>query len=156
MLGSVISRNTCQPRAPRLTAATSSSAPIASMSGISSRATTGKVTKAVARTRPGRAKTIFRSWARSQGPKVPCRPKRRAAFTAGGSSCARGGAWAGFSAMVSLGPAFEEVDCEERDEGDREQDDGDRRRLGVGELLEPRHDEDRHDLGAERHVARDE
>src|SRR5213594_512071 len=82
--------------------------------------------------------------------------RMRAAFTAGGSSCARGGAWAGFSAMVSLAPAFEEVDGEERDEGDREQDDGDRRRLGVGELLEPRHDEDRRDLGAERHVARDE
>src|SRR5207244_8319127 len=69
-------------------------------------------------------------------------------------SCARGGAW--FSAMVSRAPAFEEVDGEERNEGDREQDDGDRRRLGVGELLEPRHDEDRRDLGAERHVARDE
>src|SRR5213083_1660023 len=77
MLGSVISRNTCQPRAPRLTAATSSSAPIASMSGMSSRATTGKVTKAVARMRPGRANTIFRSCARSHGPKYPCRPKRR-------------------------------------------------------------------------------
>ena len=77
MLGSVISRNTCQPRAPRLTAATSSSAPIASMSGINSRATTGKVTKAVARMRPGRANTILRSCARSHGPKVPCRPKRR-------------------------------------------------------------------------------
>src|SRR5213594_1194246 len=82
--------------------------------------------------------------------------RMRAAFTAGGSSCARGGAWAGFSAMVSLAPAFEEVDGEERDEGDREQDDGDRRRFGVGELLEPGHDEDRRDLGAERHVARDE
>src|SRR3989441_80715 len=77
MLGSVISRNTCQPRAPRLTAATSSSAPIASMSGINSRATTGKVTKAVARMRPGRANTTLRSCARSHGPKVPCRPKRR-------------------------------------------------------------------------------
>src|SRR5437870_2904517 len=77
MLGSVISRNSCQPRAPRLTAATSSSAPIASMSGINSRATTGKVTKAVARMRPGRANTTLRSCARSHGPKVPCRPKRR-------------------------------------------------------------------------------
>src|SRR3989442_9958575 len=77
MLGSVTSRNTCQPRAPRLTAATSSSAPIASMSGINSRATTGKVTKAVARMRPGRANTTLRSCARSHGPKVPCRPKRR-------------------------------------------------------------------------------
>ena len=53
MLGSVINRKTCQPRAPRLTAATSSSAPRASMSGVSSRATTGNVTKAVAMTSPG-------------------------------------------------------------------------------------------------------
>src|SRR5438876_11020981 len=258
MLGSVTSRNTCQPRAPRLTAATSSSAPIASMSGMSSRATTGKVTKAVARMRPGRANTTLRSCARSHGPKVPCRPKRRrrkrptttgetvkgrsmsavssvrpgkrkramahaaarpkitfrltamgatvrvsliecsvsgsatrlcryaptppanacaktftsgtttkkamtataarmsTSLTAGGSSCARSRAWIGFSAMVSLAPAFEEVDGEERDERDREQDDGDRRRLGVGELLEPRHDQDGRDLGPERHVARDE
>src|SRR5437868_588905 len=165
MLGSVISRNTCQPRAPRLTAATSSSAPIASMSGISSRATTGKVTKAVARTRPGRANTILRSWARSHGPKVPCRPRNamtasaarmRAASTAGGSSCARRWGTARGSAMVSLAPACEEIDEEERDEGDREQDDGDGRRLSVGELLEARHDQHRGDLGPERHVAGDE
>jgi hypothetical protein len=69
MFGSVISRKSCKGRAPRLTAATSSSAPIASMSGISSRATIGKVTKAVANTRPGKAKTIFTSCARSHGPK---------------------------------------------------------------------------------------
>src|SRR5437870_6077661 len=82
--------------------------------------------------------------------------RMRAAFTAGGSSCARRRETARGSAMVSLAPAFEEVDAEERDEGDREQDDGDRRRLGVGELLEPRHDQDGGDLGPERHVARDE
>ena len=40
-------------RAPRLTAAISSSEPSASMSGISSRAITGKVTKMVASTSPG-------------------------------------------------------------------------------------------------------
>src|SRR5437763_15776268 len=82
--------------------------------------------------------------------------RMRAAFTAGGSSCARGGGWAGFSAMVSLAPAFEEDHGEERDDGDREQDDGDRRRLGVGKLLEPRHDDDPRDLGAARHVTRHE
>src|SRR2546426_5004752 len=64
--------------------------------------------------------------------------RMRAAFTTGGSSRARGGPWAGFSAMVSLAPAFEEVDGEERDEGDREQDDGDRGR--------PAHDLLRHAL----------
>ena len=53
MLGSVTSRKSCQPRAPRLTAATSSSEPSASMSGMSSRAITGKVTKMVASTSPG-------------------------------------------------------------------------------------------------------
>src|SRR5439155_1270353 len=36
--------------------------------------------------------------------------RMRAAFTAGGSSCARGGAWAGVSAMVSLAPAVEAVE----------------------------------------------
>src|SRR5262249_7121180 len=77
MLGSVTSRKSCQLRAPRLTAATSSSEPSASMSGMSSRAITGKVTKMVASTRPGYANTTFRSCARSHGPKMPCIPKRR-------------------------------------------------------------------------------
>ena len=54
MFGSVMRRKICQPRAPRLTAAISSSEPIASISGISSRATNGKVTNAVARIEPGR------------------------------------------------------------------------------------------------------
>ena len=53
MLGSVTRRKSCQPRAPRLTAATSSSEPSASINGMSSRAITGKVTKMVARTSPG-------------------------------------------------------------------------------------------------------
>ena len=75
MFGSVIMRKSCQGRAPRLTAAISSSAPSASMSGISSRATTGKVTKHVAITSPGNAKTILMSCSRSHGPKKPCSPK---------------------------------------------------------------------------------
>src|SRR5713101_3526156 len=82
--------------------------------------------------------------------------RMRAAFTAGGSSRARGWVTTRGSAMVALAPAFEEVDSEERDEGDGEQDDGDRRRLGVGELLEALHDQDGRDLCPERHVARDE
>ena len=45
------------------------------MTGISSRATKGKVTKMVARTIPGTAKMILRPWASSQGPKKPCSPK---------------------------------------------------------------------------------
>ncbi len=47
------------------------------MTGISSRATKGKVTKTVARTMPGSAKTIFQSWAWSQGPRTPWRPNSR-------------------------------------------------------------------------------
>src|SRR5439155_159556 len=127
MLGSVISRNTCQPRAPRLTAATSSSAPIASMSGISSRATTGLVSK------------TFTSGTTTKNAMTATAARMRAAFTAGGSSYARRWVTARGSAMVSLAPAFEEIDREEREEGDREQDDGNGRRLGVGELLEARH-----------------
>jgi hypothetical protein len=58
MLGTVTSQNICQPLAPRLTAAVSSSEPIASMTGINSRATNGSVTKLVARIRPGVEKMI--------------------------------------------------------------------------------------------------
>src|SRR5262249_28749862 len=78
--------------------------------------------------------------------------------TAGGSSCARRlkPAPIPWSDMVPPAPALEDVDEEQGDEGDREDDDRDRRRLRVGELLEPRHDEDGRDLGLERHVARDE
>ena len=75
MFGSVMRRKICQPRAPRLTPATSSSEPIASITGSSSRATKGKVTKAVARIRPGVANTTFRSCSRSHGPSSPCNPK---------------------------------------------------------------------------------
>src|SRR2546422_8732375 len=77
-----------------------------------------------------------------------------AALTAGGSSCARRGTVLG-SAM-SLAPALEEIDREEGQEGDREDHDRDRRRLGVGELLQPGDDENGRDLGLVGHVARDE
>ena len=58
MFGSVTRRNVCQPLAPSTIAASSSSVPCSSMSGISSRATKGKVTKIVASTMPGTAKMI--------------------------------------------------------------------------------------------------
>ena len=61
MFGSVTRQNICQPLAPRLTAAISSSGPTASITGISSRATNGKVTKVVARIRPGVAKMMSES-----------------------------------------------------------------------------------------------
>ena len=41
---------------------------------MSSRAITGNVTKQVASTRPGKAKTILMSCSRSHGPKMPWRP----------------------------------------------------------------------------------
>ena len=52
-------------------------APCASITGISSRATKGKVTKTVASTIPGTAKMIFRSCAASHGPSQPCAPEEQ-------------------------------------------------------------------------------
>src|SRR6266850_2463525 len=98
----------------------------------------------------------FTSGTRTKNAMTATAARMRTALTAGGSSCARSCVTACGSAMVSLAPAFEEVDGEERDERDREQDDGDRRRLGVGELLEAGDDQDGGDLGPVRHVARDE
>ncbi len=53
MFGSVTRRKVCQPLAPSETAASSSSVPCSCISGISSRATNGKVMKIVASTMPG-------------------------------------------------------------------------------------------------------
>ena len=50
--------NICQPLAPSTSAASSSSVPCDSISGISSRATKGNVTNVVARMMPGTAKMI--------------------------------------------------------------------------------------------------
>ena len=79
MFGSVTRQNICQPFAPRLTAASSSSGPIASMTGISSRATNGNVTNAVARISPGVAKMIFRLWFCGQTSKYSCSDEEQAA-----------------------------------------------------------------------------
>src|SRR5215470_11595770 len=84
--------------------------------------------------------------------------RMRATRTPAGSSCARGGMGGPFrvSAMVALAPTFEQVDGEERHERDHQDDDGDRGRLRVGELLQSCDYEHGRDLGLERHVARDE
>ena len=58
MFGSVTSRKVCQPLAPSDSAVSSSSLPWVCISGISSRATNGKVTKVVASTMPGTAKMM--------------------------------------------------------------------------------------------------
>src|SRR5262249_24974016 len=78
-------------------------------------------------------------------------------WTQGGSSWARRGTLRRMgSAMMTCAPALEQIDREEGRERHREQHDGDRRGFAVGELLEPRDDEHRRDLGLERHVAGDE
>ena len=74
MFGSVTRKKVCQPLAPSTIAASSSSVPCSCISGISSRATKGKVTKVVASTMPGTAKMILMSCSSSQGPNQPCAP----------------------------------------------------------------------------------
>ena len=68
MLGSVTYQKVCQPLAPSESAASSSPVPCSCISGISSRATKGKVTKMVASTMPGTANRISMPWLFSQGP----------------------------------------------------------------------------------------
>jgi hypothetical protein len=74
MLGSVTRQKVCQPlgaeRQRRLLVAV----PCSCISGISSRATKGKVTKMVASTMPGTAKMISMPRLFSQGPNQPCAP----------------------------------------------------------------------------------
>ncbi len=57
-----------------LIAASSSLTPCSCISGISSRATKGKVTKMVASTMPGTANTMWMSWSASHGPNQPWAP----------------------------------------------------------------------------------
>ena len=68
-------KNICQPLAPSVSAASSSSLPCACMSGSTSRATKGKVTNVVARTMPGHREDDLACRARaSHGPSSPCAP----------------------------------------------------------------------------------
>ena len=62
MFGSVTRQNVCKPLAPSSRAASSSSVPCACISGISSRATNGKVTNIVASTMPDTAKMTWMPW----------------------------------------------------------------------------------------------
>ncbi len=77
MFGRVTRRNICQPLAPSEIAASSSSEPCSCISGISSRATNGKVMNMVASTMPGTAKMIFTPCSMSHGPNTPCAPKSK-------------------------------------------------------------------------------
>ena len=74
MFGSVTNQKVCQPEAPSDSAVSSSSLPGACITGMSSRATNGKVTKVVASTMPGTANMIRMSCSMSHGPNQPLAP----------------------------------------------------------------------------------
>ena len=76
MFGSVTRKKVCSPVAPSTRAASSSCVPLASMTGMTSRATNGSETNTLASTMPGTAKMICTPCSASQGPKNPCRPAR--------------------------------------------------------------------------------
>ena len=72
--GSVTRKKVIQPPAPSVIAASSSSLPSCCISGISSRATYGKVTNMVASMMPGSAKMMLMSCSCSHTPNQPCSP----------------------------------------------------------------------------------
>jgi len=74
MLGRVTRRKMAKPPAPSEAAASSSSRPCACISGISSRATKGKVTNSVASTMPGVANSTCTPCACNQAPNQPWAP----------------------------------------------------------------------------------
>jgi hypothetical protein len=77
MFGRVTRQNVCQPLAPSESAVSSSSLPCDCMTGMSSRATNGKVTKIVASTIPGTAKTMWMPCACRNAPNQPLLPNSR-------------------------------------------------------------------------------
>ncbi len=83
MFGSVTRQKICQPLAPEHARGLLLLGALACISGISSRATKGKVTKTVASTMPGTAKMIWMSCAASQGPSQPCAPNSSTKISAG-------------------------------------------------------------------------
>ena len=108
MFGSVTRQKICQPLAPSTRAASSSSVPCACISGISSRATKGKVTKTVASTMPGTAKMILmscvaqpraepalqrRTAARRSGRRSPARPRTAGRSASAARSCRGSRTW---------------------------------------------------------------
>src|SRR3569832_1060313 len=80
-----------RPRAPGDAAAAAAARPCSCMSGMSSRATNGNVTKTVASTMPGTAKINWMSCASSHGPNQPCRPGGGAGGGPAGAGEAGGG-----------------------------------------------------------------
>src|SRR5262245_25479208 len=76
MFGTVTRQNICQALAPSVRAASSSSGPSASITGINSRAMNGNVTNVVARMMPGNAKMMsMRVSPNTSGPTKPYAPK---------------------------------------------------------------------------------
>ena len=75
MLGRVTLKNTRQPEAPRVSAASSSARPCSIITGINSRATKGKVTNIEAKIMPGKAKTMGQPCCTSQPPITELAPK---------------------------------------------------------------------------------
>jgi hypothetical protein len=74
ILGKVTRKKVCRPEAPSEIAASSSCVPCSCISGISARATNGKVTNTVASAIPGTANSTWTLWACSHGPQKPCAP----------------------------------------------------------------------------------
>src|SRR3954465_14374580 len=74
ILGKVTRKKVCKPEAPSEIAASSSCVPCSCISGISARATNGKVTKVVASAMPGTANSTWMSCACIEGPKNPWAP----------------------------------------------------------------------------------
>src|SRR3977135_2147740 len=74
ILGKVTRKKVCKPDAPSEIAASSSWVPCSCISGISARATNGKVTKVVASAMPGTANSTCTLWLCSHGPQYPCAP----------------------------------------------------------------------------------
>src|SRR5205814_920623 len=168
IFGSVTWKKVIQPPAPSVMAASSSSLPSCCMSGISSRATYGKVTNMVASMMPGSAKMMLRSCSRSHTPNQPCRPNSSTKIMPEiTGEIASGRSISGMRMLLprnsnlaldvaAAPPRLQQVDGEQHDEGDAEHHHPQGRGAVVVELLEMDDDEERGDLGLHRQVAGDE
>ena len=161
--GSVTTRKMRQPPAPSDSAASSSSRPCASMSGINSRAMNGKVMNVVASTMPGSAKMTLKSCSLSQPPNQPRAPntstKIRPAITgetANGRSISVSSSPLPRNSYLVIAQAAQvpnTVFNGTRDGGDRQRHAHRRQRIALGQRREIRGDslgEGLHEYGDER------
>ena len=140
--------------------------PAACISGISSRATNGKVTKIVASTMPGTAKMIWMSCAASQGPSQPCAPNSSTKTgpqitgeTENGRSISVTSS--ALAAELELGDRPGRADAEDdverhRDRGDQQRQPDRRARVGIGDARRDRRRALRERLGEDDRERRDE